>query len=174
MKFKQYLTKLARKEFLKEGHLWKLLFGEVKGYEFNDDSITVYFKNRKSKELKNIPHSMEYLYECHSCGYHINHRSSQKKVKMPVHTIEVTSYVHPKTTLKIVTTNENIYDYIEKQYKAVSFIKDNKVVYGDKSIVLKHAYGFGMYTKKVKFKNILEYNDFEEIVTLEIVNENDD
>lgn len=174
MTFERYLEKLAKKEFIKKGQLWKLFYGEVSGYQFNEDSITVYFRTGKSKELTWVPYSMEYLKQCHSCGYHILHKSSQKKVKMPVHTIKVHCESEAVTTMKIVTTNEYLYDYIEKQYDAISFIKDHKLVCGDKSIVLEHSYGMGRTIKKVWFENSMEYSNFKDQVTLETKDGNDE
>lgn len=166
MEFNTYLTKVAKKEFLKEGRLWSLLTCNVRGYVFNNASIEVYFDNGKSKELTDFPYSMEYLKKCHNCGYHIEHPSSQRKVKKPVHTIYVTSYSDSETTLTVRTTRESVYDYLLVQYRAIHHIPNRTITYDDKSIQVAGSSGIGKTTKNEVFENIIEYSQFEDEVTV--------
>lgn len=167
MEFDKYLTKIAKREFLKEGRLWNFLTCQVNGYIFRDDSIEVYLDNGKSKELANLPHSMEYFQKCHRYGYHIDHWSSKRKVKKPVHTIHMTNYSDIKTTLTVRTINEHVYKQLHVQFDALGFIPDRTIRYEGKSITLDSSItGMGITTKMETFKNIIEYSQFKDEVTV--------
>lgn len=168
MELSVYLEKLAKREYLKEFNLYAYFTYKVIGYSIKDDSITVYIRHGKEKKLEKLPCPIEYFLKCHKTGYHIDHRSSKKPVKKMVYEISVYSISREqKEELTIRTTNENIYDYIERQYDALNFITEKRIAYGDKSISMKDydISGMGRTQKKVKFKNIIEYANFKEEVT---------
>lgn len=152
---------------MKEGRLWNFLTCQVEGYVFGDNSIEVYLDNRKSKKLTNLPHSMEYFQKCHRAGYHIDHWSSKRKVKKPVHTIHVTNYSDISTTLTVRTINEHVYKHLHAQFDALGYIPDRTITYGDKSIEMDSSItGMGKTTKMETFENIVEYSQFNDEVTI--------
>lgn len=169
MKLSVYLGKLAKREFLKEFNIYAYFTRNVVGYSLNEDSIVVYFRDGKEKELKNLPYPMHYFNECFKTGYHMKHRSTWRKVKKSVYKIVVhcSDGTHNEK-LTIRTTNIGIYDYIKRQYDAIDFIEDNLITYEDKTLCMKDKFisGIGISEKKVKFKNIIEYENFQEEVTL--------
>ncbi len=163
MKLKQYLRHKARFVYLRKGNVFRFLFpGEARGYHLDGETkeVAVHFPDRRTLVLPNLPYPFEYFEECYQKGgYHLEHPSTKRPVKKTIHNIELRN--GEDEFLRIRTTNAGDYDYLMKQYDALSFIPDRTIRFEEKELrMTSGSRGISHWEETVLFENILAYEAF--------------
>lgn len=172
MRLDEWVKNLAVKKSIKQGKFKQALAFLVKtnsrhpGIAIEENGNIVYGYSDPSIVITPEEHlySYEDLMKSFEIGYMINHKSSNVPVKSKIYTIKISN---GEETLIVKTPNENWVETLRNLYKSKDYLKDNTIVWQNKSIQLNRSYSsFDSYESMRRFDNIIEYAQFESTIEL--------
>lgn len=170
MEFDKWLRRKAIIKLVKQlkiKDLYSMIVSQGRGYSIHEDGTVTYGYADPSVKLTydDLGYSGDQLSEFFSAGYLTDRKSSNKKIKRPLYTIEISS---EEERLVIKTTNDRSISSAKKQYDAMDYVSNRRFNWGDKSISLNGSRrGFSHDEEMIEFKNIVDYSKQEDIVHIE-------